>query len=64
MPMPDTRAGPIFARLDSLTFTMLDYFFSHHQIKRLSKFEVIINVLVLSASFEYLCYGSTTIRNI
>ena len=27
-------------------------------------FEIIINVLALSALFEYLCYGSTIIINI
>ena len=28
------------------------------------QFEIIINILVLSGSFEYLFYGSTTIINI
>ena len=28
------------------------------------KFAIIINVFVSSDSFEYLCYGSTAIRNI
>ena len=35
------------------TFTMLTYFF-------INQFEILINVL-LSSSFEYICYGSTAI---
>ena len=30
----------------------------------MAQLEIIINVLVISASFEYLCYGSTAIINI
>ena len=29
----------------------------------INQFEITINVLALSASFEYLCYGFTAIRN-
>ena len=32
--------------------------------KRFFRFEIIINVLALCASFEYLCHGSTAIINI
>ena len=31
------------------------------EIKGVFKFEIMINVLVLSVSFEYLCYGPTAI---
>ena len=35
------------------------------RLKGFSKFEIIINILVSSSgSFEYICYGSTTFRNI
>ena len=33
-------------------------------IKDFFQLEIMINVLALSASFEYLCYGSTDIINI
>ena len=42
-------------------FKALNY--SLMEIKGIFQFEIIINVLALSASFEYLCYGSTAIRN-
>ena len=34
------------------------------ETKGFIQFEIIINVLALSDSFEYLCYGSTAITNI
>ena len=48
-----------------LTLTTLKYFCINHGNQRsFFQFEIIINVLVLSASFEYLCYRSMAIINI
>ena len=37
---------------------------THNVLLGFVRFEIIINVLALSTSFVYLCYGSTAIGNI
>ena len=48
-----------------LILTTLKYFCKNHGDQRFFLFEVITNVLAsFSASFEYLWYGSTAVKNI
>ena len=48
----------------TLTLKRLNFFRKTLEAKGFFQFEIIINVLALSDKFEYLCYGSTAIRNI
>ena len=45
-------------------FLSLNYFCINPETEGFFQFEIIINALVVSASYEYLCYGSTIIINI
>ena len=45
-----------------VTIKALNYFCINHGDQIDFSFEIIINVLVSSVSFEYLCYWSTAIR--
>ena len=54
-----------YSPLNPFTLTTLKHSRINHEDQRFFfQFEMIINILALSGSFEYLCYGSTASINI